>query len=343
MGAPAERSKLVPRKDRDYSQKLRLLVQALFALLNLWIGFEFFLFVRHFETGGASPFVPRPPGVEGWLPIAALMNLKYFLATLEVPKLHPAALFLLAAFLAISFLLRKSFCSWLCPVGSLSEWVWKAGRRLTGRDLVPPRRIDVPLRGLKYLLLGLFLYVVATMTPAAIREFMETPYGLVVDVKMLHFFTRMTATTAVVLATLGVASIFVKNVWCRYLCPYGALMGLAALASPARIRRNPDACIDCGKCARACPSFLPVDRVLTVRNAECTGCMECTAVCPAEGALGMSFFRRRRLPAWVFAAGIAVLFCGIVALAKLAGRWDSDIPRETYSELIPRADAFRHP
>jgi ferredoxin len=138
---------------------------------------------------------------------------------------------------------------------------------------------------------------------------METPYGLIVDVKMLYFFTRMSLATAIVLAVLALASFFIRNAWCRYLCPYGALMGLVALASPARIRRCPDACIDCGKCARACP---------------------------AEGALEMSFFRRRRLPAWVFAAGI-------VALAKLAGTWDSDIPRETYSELIPKEGEFRHP
>ena len=45
-------------------------------LLNLWIGVRFYLFVRYYETGGHTVFVTRPPGVEGWLPIAALMNLK---------------------------------------------------------------------------------------------------------------------------------------------------------------------------------------------------------------------------------------------------------------------------
>ena len=51
-----------------------------------------------------------------------------------------------------------------------------------------------------------------------------------------------------------VASVFVQNFWCRYLCPYGALLGLTSLLSPLRIRREPAACIDCAKCAKACPS-----------------------------------------------------------------------------------------
>jgi len=68
VNAPAGRPKPFPRQGRDRSQRLRLLVQALFAALNVWIGFEFALFVRHFETGGATPFVARPPGVEGCFP-----------------------------------------------------------------------------------------------------------------------------------------------------------------------------------------------------------------------------------------------------------------------------------
>ena len=51
-------------------------MQMAFLALNLWIGAQFYLFVRYYETGGRSPWAARPPGVEGWLPIASLMNLK---------------------------------------------------------------------------------------------------------------------------------------------------------------------------------------------------------------------------------------------------------------------------
>jgi len=55
--------KLIRRTDRDYSQALRRGVQAAFFALNLWIGIEFYLFVRYYETGGATTYARRPPGV----------------------------------------------------------------------------------------------------------------------------------------------------------------------------------------------------------------------------------------------------------------------------------------
>ena len=73
----------------------------------------------------------------------------------------------------------------------------------------------------------------------------------------LNFFRNLGTVAAVVIGAIVLLSIAIKNFWCRYLCPYGALLGLAALASPLRIRRSPNRCIDCAKCARACPAALP--------------------------------------------------------------------------------------
>ena len=128
------KKKLVRRTERDYSQALRRSYQFLFLLMNLWLGGQFYLWVRHLETAGQAPYVSRPAGVEGWLPIAGMMNLKYFLLTGHVPNLHPAAMFLLLTFLTTAFLFRKAFCSWLCPVGTLSEYLWKFGRRVSVRS-----------------------------------------------------------------------------------------------------------------------------------------------------------------------------------------------------------------
>lgn len=322
--------------------KARRTLQILFVLLNIWICTEFYFFVRQFEVPGAAA-VARPAGVEGWLPIAGLMNLKYALATGSVPPIHPAAMFLLASFLLMSLLLRKSFCGWLCPVGTLSEYLWKSGRKVFGRNFAPPRWLDIGLRGLKYLLLGFFVYAVGGMSALAIREFLESPYGIVADVKMLNFFRYMSTTSAIVLGVLLIGSIFVKNLWCRYLCPYGALLGLAALASPAKIRRDTSLCIDCGECARACPTLLPVDKLIQVRSAECIGCLECIESCPVPDSLFMGLPNRRAVTAWQMAAVIVVIFIGVTGIAKATGHWASPIPDAVFRELAPRAAEFAHP
>ena len=337
------RKRIGQRRGRDYSQRLRRAMQFVFLALNAWMGVEFYLWVRYYETGGASVYAPRPAGVEGWLPIASLMNLKYWMATGDVPRIHPAGMFLLLAFAGISFLLRKSFCSWLCPVGTVSEWLWRAGRSIFRRNFQLPKWFDVGLRSLKYILLALFVYAVASMPAEAIRAFLDGPYGVISDVKMLNFFRHMSVAAAAVVGALALLSLFYQNFWCRFLCPYGALLGLVARFSPARIRRAPDLCIDCVKCARACPSLLPVDVLPTVRSPECTGCYECVASCPAKGALEMSLTRRRLLPAWAIAAGIAVVFCALVGYARWAGHWHTNIPSKTYFQLVPHAAQFQHP
>jgi len=335
--------KLGKRSGPDRSQKLRRIFQALFLALNVWIGAQFYLFVRYYETGSQGVAPSRPPGVEGWLPIASLMNLKVLLATGALPRVHPAGVFLLTAFLAMSWVARKSFCSWLCPVGTVSEYLWKFGRRLLKRSFRLPRWLDIGLRGIKYLLLGLFLFAVVSMPVEGIRQFLGGPYGLLDDVKMLNFFRTLTAAGGIVIAILVVASVFIENFWCRYLCPYGAFLGLAGLASPLRIRRDSSLCIDCDKCTKSCPSQLPVAQLITIQSAECTSCMQCVAVCPAAGALAMSAPGRRRMPGWVVAATVAVLFLGAYGYAQWGGHWHTNLPDQVYRELIPRANEFEHP
>jgi len=342
--ARSKRSKkLARRRIAEGARRIRRTVQVAFLLLNVWIGIEFYLFVRYYELGGWGWKVSRPPGVEGWLPIASLMNLKALLVTGELPSHHAAGLFLLIAFLTISLAFRKSFCSWLCPIGTISEALWRIGHSTFGKSWRLPRWADTLLRASKYILLGLFLYAIGGMSAAAIRAFLDGPYGLIADVKMLNFFRYLSVTAAVVLGVLALASIFVQNFWCRYLCPYGALLGLLGRFSPVRVRRSPELCIDCAKCAEACPSWLPVDRLISVRSPECVACYECVTACPAAGALEMTAAGRRRLPAWAMAVGIGLVFLGVVGYARWIGAWHSEIPDSVYFHLILRAHEFSHP
>jgi polyferredoxin len=341
------KKKLKRRIGHDYSQLTSRSYQAAFLLLNVWLGAVFYSWVRGFETGASSADIAPPPGIEGWLPIAGLMNLKYFLLMGVVPSIHPAAMFLLVTFLAISFLFRKAFCSWLCPVGTISEYFALLGKKIFGRNFRLWRWIDIPLRGLKYFLLGFFVWAISIMSASAIASFMHSDYGLVAGVKMLNFFRFLGETGLIVVGILVLASVFVQNFWCRYLCPYGALLGFASLLSLVRIRREPEPCIDCGKCAKVCPSSLPVDQLVTIKSVECTGCLECVAICPAEGALHLALpqFSKapKRISSWAMAAGIAVLFFGIVGYAKAVGLWESHVPAAVYRQLVPHASQARHP
>lgn len=344
------KKKLIRRVETDRSALYRRSFQGAFLLLNLWIGTRFYYWVRQFEVATGSYQVRRPAGVEGWLPIAGLMNLKYWLLSGEIPRVHPAAMFLLLTFLAMAFLFRKAFCSWLCPVGTISEYLWRAGKKVFGRNFFLPRWLDLPLRGLKYLLLGFFVWAISTMSAMGIRDFMTSPYGLIADVKMLNFFRHLGETGLIVLGVIVAASVFVPNFWCRFLCPYGALLGLTSWLSPMKIRRNAEPCIDCAKCAKACPSALPVDKLVKIQSVECTGCLECVAVCPAENALGMSLPSMLRvkkdrvtLPDWALAAGIALVFLGVAGFAKATGHWNSAIPDAVYQRLVPNADQAAHP
>ncbi len=349
-----EKKKLHRRAAPDRSQTTRHWVQGAFIVLNAFIGIQFYLWVLYYERGGTGLYVSRPAGAEGWLPIAGLMNLKYFAMTGHVPQVHPAAMYLLGAFLLMSILLKKAFCSWLCPVGNFYEILYAIGRRVFRRSNRQWRWEDIAHRSLKYILLGVFAAAVACMTAAALEAYMQTPYGLLADVKMLNFFRDLSLTAIVVLGLLMLLSMLVENFWCRYLCPYGALMGLVSFFSPVKIRRDAEACIDCGKCAKVCPAALKVDQLIQIRSVECSACLQCVAACPAEDALQFAlpprpaatpaqrWYRRTLSPAAVTCI-IAYLFFGMVLVARATGHWKTDLPRDVYMQLVPRANSLTHP
>jgi polyferredoxin len=337
----------------DRSQTTRRTVQLLFLALNLFLAVEFLRWVRFFETNGHTRYIARPAGIDGWLPIAGLMNLKYFLVTHHVPAIHPAAMFLLVIFLLSSLLLKKAFCSWLCPVGTVSEYLWKLGNKLFGRNLTLPRWLDIPLRSLKYLLLAFFAFLVISMPAEALNDFLTAPFGIIADVKMLNFFRHIGLIGIAVLTTFAILSVFIKNFWCRFLCPYGALMGLVSTLSPVKIRRDETACIDCNKCNHACPSNLPIAQLNQVSSPECTGCLTCIAACPAENALQFALpphtaltpttrWRHRTLQPRVVAAILAILFFTLIGIARATGHWQTPIPRDVYQQLVPHADSYNH-
>lgn len=330
-------------------QKYRFLIQLLFAFLCIWIGIEFIAFVKSLETNNINLVKYRPPGVEGFLPISSLMSVYYFILTGKIHYAHPAGFFIFLAIISVSFFAGKSFCSWMCPIGFLSELIGEAGERfwkkLFKKRVKLPKIIDYPLRSIKYLILAFFVYAIFfAMTVDALRLFLDSPYNLIADIKMYYFFAKISKFSLTVIAILFILSVFIRNFWCRYLCPYGALLGLISFLSPLKIKRNTTSCIDCGLCAKACPSFIKVDKVISVRSDECSMCLNCVDVCPVANTLEVKTkLTNRKISKKVVALGIIIIYIAITGIGIITGNWHNKISKEEYIIFHKNIDKFGHP
>jgi len=317
-------------------QPLRIAVAWVFLLFQLYLGVQFYRFVLHLRSGGTAPFVPRPDGIEGFLPISALVSLKDWLLTGAINPVHPAGLVIFLTVIAVSLLLKRSFCSWICPVGTISELLWKCGFSLFRRNFRAPAWLDMSLRGIKYLLLLFFIFsILIGMGPERITAFIYSPYNKTADVRLLDFFLHLSGVGLTVILSLAAISLPVRNPFCRFLCPYGALVGLVSLGSPLKVTRDGKSCVACGVCTQVCPSYIPVMQKERVMSEECIGCWRCISHCRAEGALSMRLTGRRvAVNGLLFALLVVGIFWGGSFVGKATGHWHTAITPEEYARLI---------
>ena len=340
--------RLVDRLKND-SQFFRSSVQLAFVLLCAWIGIEFYLFMQWGMSEGIALFVERPPGVEGFLPISALMGILHWIYSGTLNTIHPAGSVILIAIIAASIIMKKAFCSWMCPIGTLSESLWMLGQKLFKRNIVVWRWLDYPLRSLKYLLLFFFVFSIAAMSVHDLEIFINSPYNKVADIKMYLFFAEISEFALWIIIILMLFSVVIKNFWCRFLCPYGALLGITGLISPFRITRVKETCIDCELCTKVCPSNIKLhkigqsrlnDSVGQVWSDECTSCMLCVEECPIKETLVLRSTKKSASVApWVFGTLIVGVFIAITGLGMLTGYWKNSISKEEYQFRFQQLDS----
>ncbi|MDP4170802.1 MAG: 4Fe-4S binding protein [Bacillota bacterium] len=323
-------------------QAVRYTVQAMFLLFLMYVGLRFYQFYTHFHTAGNEPFVNRPSAVEGFLPISGLVGLKVWLASGTFDRIHPAGLVLFAFFVGSGIIFKKSFCSWLCPVGTISEWTGKLGKKLFKQNLEIPEWMTWLLMPLKYLLLLFFLkLIVFDMDLYSATAFLKDPYNKISDVKMLLFFLNIGGFALKFIIVMFVLSLFFKNFWCRFLCPYGALIGLGSIFGITKITRNEDTCIDCEQCTRVCPQRIKVSKKEAVLTPDCTACMLCVEACPVKDTLNMTV-ARKKVNKWFVPVAFIGAFFLVVTIAKLTGHWNTIITYKEFNELITDINSIGH-
>lgn len=248
-------------------------------------------------------------------------------------------------------LLGKLFCSFICPIGSFSEWLGALGARFGVRYTIKGLA-DRLLRLPKYALLFITFYFTLKSSELFCKEY-DPFYALFTgfdsDVVLKY------AIPAIVITVLG--ALFVRLFWCKYLCPLSAvtnlfsnaLMTIPVLAiyavllqmghdiswvwplaivcglgfileafrleglflPPLKITRNPVTCTDCKLCNSVCPMALEVATVEKVNHIDCHLCGDCLGACPEENTLTIN----RKPLRWLPITAVIVL----VALALYMG------------------------
>ena len=201
-----------------------------------------------------------------------------------VQKIHASSFILMIIGFLLAVLFGPVFCGWVCPFGSIQEWFGGIGRKLFKRrryNHFIPVKVDKYLRYLRYFVLIWVLYMTAVTGKLIFQEY--DPYFA-----LFNFWTSEVAVIGMVILGLSLlGSLFVERPWCKYACPYGAVLGITNLFRVFKIKRTAATCKLDGACDIYCPMNIPVSSLTVIRDHQCISCLECTseARCPAAGTV----------------------------------------------------------
>lgn len=202
--------------------------------------------------------------------------------------------------LAMGVVLGRWICGFLCPFGLVQELLAKIP--LPRKKLRLPR----PVKYLKYLILLVFVVIlpvavtnIVGMGQPAFCQYI-CPSGMLFGAIPL-LGTHPELQTAIgwlfswkmlILVGTVVGCVLVHRLFCKALCPLGAIYGVMNKVSFYRLRVDESKCIHCGKCAKVC--MMDVDPVRHPQSMECIRCGACAAACPTGAIrLGFGVFKKK--------------------------------------------------
>lgn len=257
--------------------KIRVVSQVFFFCL-----FLFFTFVTQFRYLKGYP-------VSLFLEVDPLVAIATALSTHVVYRSLVWALVLLIP----TLFLGRFFCNWICPFGTLHQFIgWLSRRKAPLEQRIEANRYR-PLFAFKYYLLA-FLVVAAALGSLQIgwldpivtmhRIFavgalplLDKATGWVYVRPHEHQLAWVLGFLFLLIVGLNLA---IPRFFCRVLCPLGATLGVLSRFSLWRIERNPDKCVDCDLCLRACEGA--ADPQAHLRKSECFVCFNCIEDCPYD-------------------------------------------------------------
>ena len=224
-----------------------------------------------------------------WHLIGAIDMQELFRNLIEKNVLTIGALFFLV-FIGAGLLWGRLFCGWLCHIGQAYDLLAALYRKWGLPLKAFPLRLG-PLMAL-FILVWFFLWEAVAHRMEQIPQGLEVNMGLTEPWELLPGFWNGSLTLALVLLVLPM--MLGPRTFCRNLCPWGVLLGMANRLSPLKVRRTGN-CTMCGLCSPACPMDLDVSRLINtefrVDSLRCTNCFQCVAACP-ENALSFALPRK---------------------------------------------------
>ena len=162
-------------------------------------------------------------------------------------------------------------CGWVCPLGSIQDWLFWFGRKLKLPVLRMPAGVQRYLQLTRY---ALYLLTLLNITVNCLHGTRHVG-------KLLRGDMVGAAALGVLIAFLLV-SLFFKRPFCNYACVGGVRRGLLSVLRLVGIRRDEDTCVHCNQCTTACPMNIDVANQTFVRHPNCIGCLTCLTTCPKQ-------------------------------------------------------------